>query len=518
MANTRKAAAVLVLLSSWWLMTPVPAAQAAMSLADAGEVGNRDHMSLRRAIRDRLLSRPAVMAAHAVALVVLSRLLSPTDFGLFALAAVVHQIVVAIADLGIKSQLLKTTTLDPRHHGEAFGLALLSAFIVGVAFLGVIHLLPDEVVSPRLDPALWILAAMIFLGPLELLFNIPLMQSMRFGLVSVINVAGAWVRCVVSIVAAVYGAGPAALAAGFLAEQIVSFALFACARRGDAMPTPRITGWYGLIADGLHLSSAQVVRRLGDLGMMGAISAVLGVATLGIYNRADQIIKLFDKVFIDSISPVVLPAFVQAIEHGHRPAAIYLKKVELLSALIWPAFAMLALLAEPLCRVVLGPGWPAAPAIVQFLAVIGIVKPFTKMNQALFIALGELRLGTRLDILHHVTRATFASAGALISLEAACVGLILAQITSGVWQTLAFGRLTGVSKKQLSSVALSSGLLMAFAVGSAAATLYFVPNDKDLLQLFVAGMAGAAGFAIAAVIMRHALYFEARKALKSLSF
>lgn len=474
-------------------------------------------MNFRVAIRYRLLSRPAVLAAHALGLVVLSRLLSPAEFGLFALAAVAHQIAVALADLGIKSQLLKSTALEPRRHGEALGLAAASAILVSLCFVIVILCLPDGLAPPSLDIAFYILAASVLIGPLDLLFNIPLMQSMRFGLVSAVNVAGAWTRCGVSIGAAMLGAGPAALAAGLLAEQLVSFGIFACARRKEAIPPFRATGWRALVADGARLSTGQVIWRLCELGMMGAISGFLGAAALGIYNRANQVVRLFDTVFITSIEPVVLPGFAQIIERGHSPAAIYIRKVELLSATTWPAFAVIAIFAEPLCSVILGPGWPEATAIVQLLALAGIAKPFAKMSQTLFIALGELRLGTRLDIQHHITLAIFASAGAFVSLQAACIGLIAGQIINAARQTRAFKRLTGYDPALLQNVLLRSALLTLCAAGPAALAVHALGAQPDVIILVASGCAATAGYVIAATLMRHTLAVEARKALKSLS-
>lgn len=471
-------------------------------------------MSLRRAIRDRMLSRPAVLIAHAVGLVVLSRLLTPTDFGLFALASVIYQIAISMADLGIKSLMLKSSVLDARRHGEALGLALTSAALVGVCFLTIVLSLPDDLVPPSLDVALLILALSVIFAPLELLFNIPLMQGMRFGLISVVNVAGAWTRCGVSILAALFGAGPASLAAGLLAEQLVSFGLFACAKRDQSIPRPRVTGWRTLIADGGRLTIAQVVRYLGELGMLAAISGFLGAATLGVYNRANQVIKLFDSVFLTSIEPVVLPAYVQAIAQGHPSASIYIKKVELLSALSWPAFATIAILADPLCRVILGPGWDQAILIVQLLALIGIALPFTRLSQTLFIAVDALRYGTRLDILHHIMRASFATAGAFISLEAACAGLIIAQIISGVLQDRAFERLTGYRHPDMLHVLMRSAILTAGAAVPAAAIRNTLSIEHALTALLTAAMAGATGFAITAMMLDHTLYKEAQNALK----
>ena len=223
--------------------------------------------------------------------------------------------------------------------------------------------------------------------------------------------------------------------------------------------------------------------------------------------------KLFDKIFLNSLSPVIHPAFVQAIKDKHHPATIYLKKVELLTALIWPAFATIAILADPLCRVVLGPGWDAAPVIVQLLALIGIARPFTQMNQALFIALGELRLSTRLDVQHHITRVALASVAALISLEAVCIALAVSYVIDAIRQTRAFARSTGYDKHQLSKLALNAFLLTACTAGPAGVTLYLFANDSAVLQLTAAAAVGAVGFVLAVCVMRNVLFFEAQKAL-----
>lgn len=481
----------------------------------AGRARGSNRMSMRRAVRDRLLSRPAVLAAHTVALVVLSRLLTPTEFGLFALASVAYQIAVSLADLGIKTQLLKSTTLAPQRHGEAMGLAMVSALAVGMVFLAVVRLLPDQLVPPALDQTLFLLAASIILGPLDLLFNIPLMQGMRFGLFSLVNVAGAWTRCLVSIgAAALLDAGPAALAAGVLAEQLVSFALFALASRGEMPPRPRMSGWLSLIADGGRLGGGQVVRNVCELVMMSAISGFLGAAVLGVYNRATRVVRLFDSVVLNGIEPVVLPAFAQVIARGDAPASIYLRKVELLAALTWPAFAVIALLADPLCRVVLGPGWGEAVVIVQLLALTGIAKPFSKMSQTLFIALGEVRLGTRLDIQHHLTGTALASLGAVFSLEAACLGLLAAQIVNAGRQTRAFKRATGYDPRTLRRVLVRAAALTASAAGPAAAMVAVITADKPVLVLAAAMAAAGAGFGLAAIAMRHTLAFEVQRALK----
>jgi len=473
-------------------------------------------MSVRLAIFARLLSRPAVLAAHAVSLITLSRLLTPTEFGLFALASIAHQIAVSAADLGVKSQLLKSTFLAPRQHGEALGLALASSSVVGALFAGAVFMLPGDLVPSALEITLYVLVASVFLGPLDLLFNIPLMQSMKFGLISVVNVIGAWIRCIVSIIAALLEAGPAALAIGVLAEQVVSFTLFALLRRKEQMPLPRLTGWRRLAGDGARLSLGQVVRYTCELVMMGAISGLLGAAALGVYNRAGKVVKLFDTVFLTSIEPVILPAFAKALEEGHAPALVHLKKVELLAALGWPAFAVIAILAEPLCLLLLGPGWDAAVVIVQLMALAGVAIPFSRMSQTLFIAMDEVSLGTRLDMVHHVTSAVLASAGALISLEMACIGLLAAQIINAVRQSRAFKRTTGYDTGTLWLALRRAAFLTLCAALPTALVQHMMTPRHEFWVFLAAAMAGGACFAAAVFLTRHILADEAKRAFKRL--
>jgi O-antigen/teichoic acid export membrane protein len=71
---------------------------------------------------------------------------------------------------------------------------------------------------------------------------------------------------------------------------------------------------------------------------------------------------------------------------------------------VFPVTVMVAVLAQPIVRVLLGSQWAEAAPIIQFLAVSGAVSAVTSNNAAAYMALGRPRLmlvllGTRLAVL-----------------------------------------------------------------------------------------------------------------------
>src|SRR3546814_12539477 len=96
--------------------------------------------------------------------------------------------------------------------------------------------------------------------------------------------------------------------------------------------------------------------------------------------------------------PVLLPAFAAKLRQGHALKDSYLRGVAYLTAVGWPFSVVLALLAHPILRVLFGPQWDAAVPLVQILCLAGAITPFVHLGRPLFIALGRIDLGLRIQL------------------------------------------------------------------------------------------------------------------------
>ncbi len=127
-------------------------------------------------------------------------------------------------------------------------------------------------------------------------------------------------------------------------------------------------------------------------------------------DRGRKIGGLFRQVVVDAARPVLLPVLA-ARERSGGDVEVYLLKVSCVSGLAWPFFAFVALFAEPIVNVLLGPIWISVMPIVQILCVTGTWVPINSLNEKFYIALGLLPvLLRRQAVLKPITLALIATA------------------------------------------------------------------------------------------------------------
>ena len=124
------------------------------------------------------------------------------------------------------------------------------------------------------------------------------------------------------------------------------------------------------------------MRRIPSL-ILGSISSVDAVA---LYNRSITICQLPDKFIMGGASAVVLPAFSSGVRQGEDLRGPYLRSIEYIVALHWPAFLVLAILAHPIVHLVLGDQWVNVVPLVQIIAVASLFAFSAELNYPVLVA------------------------------------------------------------------------------------------------------------------------------------
>ena len=473
-------------------------------------------MRARRAIIQTLLSRQLGLVIRSASLVTLARLLSPEDFGVFATATAFIAIARAISDFGLSAYLIQQKELDRSMIKAAVGLSvLLSCTIVGGMSAG-LYFLPEAYLSGEMRLALWFLALSLLAQPLLLAVDTALKRDLEFSLISALSVVRIIAQTAGTIVLAKLGFGASALAGGVLIETVIATAILLGAAGKGRFVAPLFTGWMSLFHFGLRYSASNFLGNLGSALSILSISRFLGVEFLGLYNRSDTVVSLLDKTLLEGIAPVMLPAISKSLREGKSPKGLYLKKVSYLSVLCWPTFAMIALLAAPLVKLLLGGQWDAAVPIVQILAIMGLFLPFTKMSMKLFVALDMNTEYLRLQAIHQGLRIAMVAGGAMISLEMACLGVALSPGVKALLVSGPMKRVTGYkAPEMLTILGASFGVTVTTVIGPALWLMFYSgPALPLVINLMIAGGLAGAGWLGGAAAFRHPLLLEVVKVVK----
>jgi O-antigen/teichoic acid export membrane protein len=326
-----------------------------------------------------------------VVLTVLGRALTSTDFGVVAAAVSVNVIVYGIRDLGIGQALVQRKQLDPAHVSTAFavsvylGLALSVLLFLGAPLIAAFYGIRESVDVIRV-------LAFVFFGlrSFGTTSRMLCQRAMNFRLIAIVDATAFTIGSIVSIACALAGAGPWALVAGYLVEELISAALYLAyspPRFSLAVDLARLRE---LLDFGIGQSVTQSTNVVATYGDNFVVGHALGAASLGYYSRAYDLIKFPSMVFDAIVGNVLFPAFSRLQDDRDNLAAAF-RRVAFVNALVLlPASALIIVAAPEAIRIVMGAGWDSVVLPFRILAVTILLRTNLKLGGILAQAAGAV--------------------------------------------------------------------------------------------------------------------------------
>jgi O-antigen/teichoic acid export membrane protein len=448
--------------------------------------------------------------------VVLARLLSPREMGIFAIGVATVGLISIVQALGLNNYLIRADHLEKSVLSTVFTVnlalsSLLSLAIIGVGFIG-----NEMFHDPGPGRVMFWLAATPLIGAIGLVPTSLLQREGDFRALSVLRICGTAAGTLLTVVLAFAGFSYMSLAYGWVLTCAVN-ALCACMLRPAYVHLALgFRDWRQVSNFGLQMvvinGATQVQRQLLNL----TAGRILGVESVGLFSRANSLVNLLYENLQTVAARVFLVDFADAVRGGEPLAGRYQRVVEFMTALLWPLFAGLAVLSGPCVRIIYGAKWAGIALPLSMLCVSGMLWISVSMAWELFIIGRETARQSRLEIV----RTTF---GTLVWILACYRSLDLAIASRIVESSLAvylywphIERITGSRPKQLYLIYLRSALLTAVAIAPATAMmmLYSWSPAVPLLPMAASIALGIGAYCGALYLLRHPLGDEAVNLLR----
>ena len=466
----------------------------------------------RAAMVQMLISRVVALFAMMVGFAVLGRILMPSDFGHFAIAAAAFQSFKSLANFGLRQYIIRSDgELDPDTLASASGFSLAIAAIGCVAFVGA-RWVAGDFIAPAVATALVPLGIALLASPAILSVEVQLQRAMAFRLPAYAAMAASMTEILVGILMALSGFGAVALALGLMASEIVSALVLYLFGRVAHRPALRLRAREipAYLRFGGNLTAINAVPSVVTLILVSSLGALAGAATTGLYNRSKTVLDLLDRIVFDGVGPVVLPLISQALRDGMAPQKVLAVKLDYLTVLCWPALALIGLLAKPMVLLMLGDQWLAAVPAVRILALSGLALPLTKMSVKFFIAIDALDAYLGIQISFQIVTLVLGVIGAALSLEAFCVaisiGLIFKAVAIGWWLQRRYPHGNGVWV-----AALGRGAAVTLATVAGPVPLLLAGGLQGIALLSVAAVVAAICWLLALFALGHPLVGDLRQ-------
>jgi O-antigen/teichoic acid export membrane protein len=349
-----------------------------------------------------VLERWSVRLISLLVLVILSRVLTPADFGLLALATSVTAVLQVVSDSGFSRALVQRKSLDARDASTAFWTSLAIAVVLAVALAVAAPLIASLLSAPTLAPILQVLSLAL---PISALSQVPaalLERNLDFKPLSIRQFVGALCGALVSIPLALVGWGVWAL----VAQTLVAALAAVIALWASTEWRPRFEySWTSL------RSLWKVGGAILGVDLMDAIQAnidkiVIGAlfspTELGYYFLAQRLGTILIELVTSVIARVSLTTFSRVQDDPIRLNRIFRQLTFAASAVSVGIFGLVAVLAAQIVPALFGPGWADAVPILWILApgwALGAVMYF---DRNALLATGKAASALWLAVLQNV--------------------------------------------------------------------------------------------------------------------
>lgn len=466
--------------------------------------------SLHRSLIFSFSEKYALVAINFATMAIVSRLFTPAEFGIFAIATAVMATLEALREFGVGAYLIQRRDLSPADIRTAFTLTLLSALLFGAVLLAASGPIAAFYGEGKLEGVLRISALGLLLLPVQVPLMALLRRDFAFDVLALVSVTGALTNLGAIVLLAALGLGVMSLAWASLASAAAASLLAFWLRPRFDIFRFSLHRWREMLSFGSYASATALLNVLAQSFLPILLGRLLGLGAAGLYTRATTLSRLFDRLILDALHPVMLPALAQQVRTGGDLKPAYLRALTSMTAVYWPALIFLALMADPIVRLLLGPEWLEVAVLVRILALAALCLFPAFLTYPVLVAMGRIR-DTLVSSLISIPL-TLAITGA-----AATLGITAAAAASFLTYPLQVAVALHYVRRQVpfSAAELAAGLwrsaLVAVCAAAPPASVVALAGfrfDLGLWQLAGAALGALAAWLGAMLALRHPLLGE----------
>lgn len=351
-----------------------------------------DMTSIHRSIFFSAVERYGSLLLFLVSTAVLSRLLTPGEFGIYAVInAVVAVITASFQEFGGANYLIQKKALSELNIRTAFTITFGISTVVGLA----LFICSDGFVwffrQDGLKAGIEVSALNFALTPFSVVISALFRRDLEFGKLAICSLGANFVSIAASIALAVLHYGFMAPIWGTVAGNLILTALLIAFCKSWQIFRPSLAEYPDVVRFGLYSGGVSIINVFYNLAPQIFLARILDFAAVGLYSRAIGITQVFDKLVGQVLSPVIMPAIFSQTKAGVNLKRIYLDAISLLTAVHWPFLAFLAIMAQPIISIWLGPTWIEIVPLVRMMCIAYLSLFAACLTYPVLVAVGSVR-------------------------------------------------------------------------------------------------------------------------------
>lgn len=335
---------------------------------------------VKKAIIWRSGSQIAAQIVSWSSTLIVMRLLSPADYGLFAMSLVMLSFLTFLNGYGFASALIQERDLEPHRIRQAFGLLLSANALIAAAQWfsapAVAAYYGQPVVADMLRVQTLIYISTPFIAIPEVLMG----RRLDFRSQAVVNLASALTGAVLSLVMAWANFGVWTLVYAPIVMFWVRAIGLTILARSLVWPSFDFRGCGNIFRFGVAILLTQLFWLVQTQSDIFVIGRKLTPHEVGVYSQAVFLATIFYSRFVPPLNEVAFPAYSRLQDDLPGLRWAFLRSARLIMLIAAPLYVGMAVSAKPLVATLFGPTWAELPPLIELMA---LAMPFMTL-QVLF--------------------------------------------------------------------------------------------------------------------------------------
>lgn len=433
-------------------------------------------------------------ALNVLFIAILARILTPEDFGTFALLAIFLGAATALIEGGFGLALIQNQDTTEDDHSTVFWISLGTGTVFALILAATSPFIATFFDLSVLEPLTQIMAITVLISGMGVVQRALLVKRLAFKKLAVINVSALVISSIVAVLLARSGFGVFALAWQGLASALVTLALV---WTSDRWIPAFVFSWSSakrLFGFGGYMLASTLLEVIYSKAYTLLIGKFYGPVELGQFSKAEMTSQMVSGVVVEPISKIAFPAFAQMqgdlvrIRNGLQSAVGF-------SMLINSAIMLtLAVMSRPFVLTVFGPQWEQAAHFLPVLALGALLMPLHVLNVQALIALGRADLLFVLEVVKKTVGIGILIFSARYGVIGIAWGLVISSMISFIinaWYSGVFFQYGPIQQSVQIIPCLGFGAISAF---TAHVAMLQSSSQEQIILLFVGFGASAAVF------------------------
>jgi O-antigen/teichoic acid export membrane protein len=466
--------------------------------------------TIRRSFAYSIAGTYFALPLQIIGTMVMSRLLTPAETGVFAVAAVFAAFASTFRDFGVAEYLIQEKNVTSETIRAALTVNIAVSWVMGLLLFFLAPVVAEYYRNKGIADVMHVQAISFLAIPFGAVTMANFRRQLDFRPIFWVGLWSGIASFSTAISCAFYGLGYMSLAWATLIGTFVSVGGSIWFRPKGFPKWPGLAGVGKVIHFGKFASGIYIFGQIGK----GAPEMIIGRAQdltgVAMFSRGYGLIELFNRSVLNAISPVCLPYFAKGNHESGSVVNGYLKSVMFVTAIGWPFFAFVGAMAFAAIRIFYGGQWLAAVPLTQILCVVAGIELTHHFAKEALIATGSVNRSNTLQIWHQSTRILGLLLVIPFGLTGACFGLLIAAligITVSHWN---LKQAIALSWSDMVKSCVPSALTAAFSVLPIAIWVALYPVDETN-YFVVSAFGGISAFLIWLLslrLLKHPLWDE----------